>query len=474
LPKIDEVKRAFGADASKLEFVEDGEVVAVRSAGGKWLDKKKWDELNGVVRDVLGGRYSPEHRCWLVELEAPIMPASEMPKRSDGRVDVEAYAGLKSPLAQDEVLWIELGKLKPNRYNPNEMSEEEFQALLDNMRKEGPNGTDPILIRPLGADWEIIDGFHRFKAAGVLAWPKIRCMVRRVDEDRAQEINYAKNKLRGSINPWKEAELFEASRKKGLTQKAIADKFGVTQPYVADRLSLLKIDPTVRQIIPRGINVSLLELLARLDDPVKQKILANRIVHPQGCTVKEAEELFRTLQQPATPPAAPATISATEPTVVLVGPTEHYGKTTVPLAAINKVKAVVRPDVTTPSTEWRVEYRDAGVVISQPITEECGLELEKLGVHVERIEVAPPTPQPPVRVAEVVTTPTPIPETPTQPSAEDVEPPRQAKPREIDLDATHRFCPICGDPMTVTAYERLKKKFESVTVTVASLFKGAA
>jgi len=552
---VEEVKRGF-AKADLLDFADDPEnevflvypkmflgkdfqpcLADARAMGGDWHPELS-PKVFVIPYSVAQAPKSPPNPSRPSTSEgrrgpvAPLpgagvfTPASELPTRHDGKVDLEAVGGLK-PLAQDEVLWVELGKLKPNRYNPNEMSEEEFQPLLENMRKEGPNGTDPLLIRPLGADdWEIIDGFHRYKAAGVLAWPKIRCMVRRVDEDRAQEINYAKNKLRGSINPWKEAELFEASRKKGLTQEAIAKKFGLSsRQYVESTLSLLRVSPTVRQFAPRGANRSLLELLARVDDPVKQTILAKRITHPQGCTVREAEQLLNTLEQypsepsptatptsvptgkpPEVPPKPPATektgpywcpqckrnrddrdvrkdwrgivcmmcgsvVEVVKPAeVVLVGTTEHYGKTTVALTDIVKVKAILRPpNVEPPGVDWRVEYRDSGVVMSKPITEACGLELEKLGVHIDHIEVAPPTPPskaPPAPPA----TPTPT----VASTGEPTLPTSRAKPKEIDLDAIHKFCPICGDPMTVTAYERLKKKFESVTETVASLFKGTA
>jgi len=250
--------------------------------------------------------------------------------------------------------------------------------------------------------------------------------------------------------------------------------------------------------------VSVLEVLARTQDLAKQTILANRIAKG-NCTVRDAEELLRTLEQypsePLTPTATPTTVPtptselvrpcegcANNPNcggtyfylsadgtkyvcdrfktaeVVLVGTAEHYGKTTVPFADMVKVRAVIRPlNVQPPGVDWRAEYRDSGVLMSKPITEECGLELEKLGIPVERIEVAKPAPPPPVRTVEAPT---------AQPSAEQGPPSKPVKPKEIDLDATHKFCPICGDPMTVTAYERLKKKFESVTETVASLFKG--
>ena len=95
-------------------------------------------------------------------------------------------------------------------------------------------------------------------------------MVREVDEDRAQEINYAKNKLRGHINPFKEAELFFHTWEKVKRLEDIGKKFGVSISYVSETVSLRKIPDEVQKIIPRGINRSLLEILARLEDPSEQ------------------------------------------------------------------------------------------------------------------------------------------------------------------------------------------------------------
>lgn len=151
--------------------------------------------------------------------------------------------------------------------------------------------------------YEVIDGEHRLRAAKLLGWKKIRCIIREVDEDRAQEINYAKNKLRGHINPWKEAELFNQAWKKLVTQDAVAKKFGVSQPYVADAMSLMRVSDEVKQIIARAIiqpSSRVLRILASLEDPTDQEALAKEIA--EGITVRDAAFFVQDLKTPKVKP----------------------------------------------------------------------------------------------------------------------------------------------------------------------------
>ena len=57
--------------------------------------------------------------------------------------------------------WIDRDKLKPNNYNPNKVSRENLQLLVQSIMKNG--WTLPIVVRP---DYTIIDGFHRWTVAG--------------------------------------------------------------------------------------------------------------------------------------------------------------------------------------------------------------------------------------------------------------------------------------------------------------------
>lgn len=57
--------------------------------------------------------------------------------------------------------WVDRDKLTANSYNPNKVSEENLQLLIQSIQTNG--WTLPIVVRP---DYTIIDGFHRWTVAG--------------------------------------------------------------------------------------------------------------------------------------------------------------------------------------------------------------------------------------------------------------------------------------------------------------------
>jgi ParB-like chromosome segregation protein Spo0J len=64
-----------------------------------------------------------------------------------------------APLAS--LQWVDRNRLKANDYNPNKVSEENLQLLMQSIETNG--WTLPIVVRP---DFTIIDGFHRWMVSG--------------------------------------------------------------------------------------------------------------------------------------------------------------------------------------------------------------------------------------------------------------------------------------------------------------------
>jgi ParB-like chromosome segregation protein Spo0J len=59
------------------------------------------------------------------------------------------------------VMFVERDQLKPNNYNPNVVSDQNLELLVQSIITNG--WTMPIVVRP---DMTIIDGFHRWTVAG--------------------------------------------------------------------------------------------------------------------------------------------------------------------------------------------------------------------------------------------------------------------------------------------------------------------
>jgi ParB family chromosome partitioning protein len=186
--------------------------------------------------------------------------------------------------------------IAPNDYNTNVMSPDSYRHLVEDMRENGPSAINPILLRKAGKElrkvgkrFEIIDGFNRWKAANELAWKTIPAEIREVSLGEAKVINYRKNSERGTIDPFREAELFKSEIDAGRTQEEVAKRYGIDRSQVSYRLSLLKISGRARRFIDlTRVTPSQLEVIAKVVRSADQELLAKE-VRDKGLGVRKLE-----------------------------------------------------------------------------------------------------------------------------------------------------------------------------------------
>ena len=266
--------------------------------------------------------------------------------------------------------------------------------------------------------------------------------------------------------------------------KEVASKFGVSPEYVSHTIALYRISEDIQKIVPRGTNRSLLEILASIDDPANQEVLAKKIA--EGCTVREAEAFAKGLETGETIEEK----TKAEVALQLI----EGGEEKIPADQLTKVKEVtVKKLGKPPVVEWRVEFRDeSGILCSRTVTGQCGLDLGARGFHVEHIDLSEPE-QPRAQK--------PLPctscsndkekggdcgrvhfhiddqgnyvcefqnkhleeaagaEKGKEKFSEETE--KEERHKELDLDSKAKFCPVCNSQMSPSAYEHLKEKFKA-------------
>ena len=101
---------------------------------------------------------------------------------------------------------IEIDKIFPNEYNPNEMDKKTFDNLKSEIKKSGM--VQPLLIRPKGKSpsglktfYEIIDGEHRWKASKEVGLKKIWAAIVETSKEEQMIKTINMNLLRGVTNP---------------------------------------------------------------------------------------------------------------------------------------------------------------------------------------------------------------------------------------------------------------------------------
>jgi hypothetical protein len=102
--------------------------------------------------------------------------------------------------------------LDKSPWNPNKMTQREFDLLVDNFQVTG--FTDPLLVRPnKKGRYRIVGGHHRFDAAVYLGFKKVPCTIitdPAFDEEAEQFQMVRMNLIRGRMDPQKFFDLYSS------------------------------------------------------------------------------------------------------------------------------------------------------------------------------------------------------------------------------------------------------------------------
>lgn len=93
---------------------------------------------------------------------------------------------------------IELSLIRENDYNPNSMPRHVYEALVTAIRHH--DYVQPIIVRPEGAGYVIVDGAHRFRALREIGRTRAQCVVVRDNATGARLRTLSMNRLRGKTD----------------------------------------------------------------------------------------------------------------------------------------------------------------------------------------------------------------------------------------------------------------------------------
>jgi ParB/RepB/Spo0J family partition protein len=178
-----------------------------------------------------------------------------MPKPKN-RNDAAKPAAQSDPLRGHGLL-IDVKLIAPSPWQPRQAFDEaELAGLAQSISAHGL--LQPILVRETRAGYELLAGERRLRAAKVAGLANIPAVLRRCDDGEAQEIALLENLQRRDLSPIEEAHAFqtllarEGSVNGPLTQVALAQRLGVSQSHIANRLRLLKLPEETKARVISG------------------------------------------------------------------------------------------------------------------------------------------------------------------------------------------------------------------------------
>ncbi len=155
-------------------------------------------------------------------------------------------------MEQEQFLEIPIEQLKKSPTNPRRTRDpKRFEELCISIKDKGI--IQPIVVRANGgaSDYEIVVGEGRYLAARKVGLSILPAMVRKLSDLDVIEIQLIENKHREDFNCIDEAEGLNRLVKGGYSIERIAQKIGLSEKYVYDRIKLLNLIPEAKTLVLR-------------------------------------------------------------------------------------------------------------------------------------------------------------------------------------------------------------------------------
>ena len=143
------------------------------------------------------------------------------------------------------VLWLEPERIRPGAVQPRtEFSEAELEELAQSVAEFGV--LNPLTVRRRGAEFELIAGERRLRAAKRAGLTEVPCIALEVDLEQASLIALVENLQRRDLDFVEQARgIAQLIRMFGLRQEECARKLGKSQSAIANKLRLLRLPEDV-------------------------------------------------------------------------------------------------------------------------------------------------------------------------------------------------------------------------------------
>jgi len=188
---------------------------------------------------------------------------------------------------------IDTASIRPNPYQPRERFDEELlNELTESIREVGI--LQPVLVRPVGDEFELIAGERRWRAARRLGIGRMPALVRDSDDVAALEQALVENVHRADLNALEEAAAYQQLIEDfSLTHEAVASRVGRSRTAVTNTLRLLQLPPSVQKHVRDGaLSMGHARALLGTPDRALQERLAGQAVR-EGWSVRAVEEAVR-------------------------------------------------------------------------------------------------------------------------------------------------------------------------------------
>ncbi|MCK4414233.1 MAG: ParB/RepB/Spo0J family partition protein [Candidatus Eisenbacteria sp.] len=148
---------------------------------------------------------------------------------------------------------------------------------------------EPIIVRPMGARFEIVAGERRWRACRILGWEAIPALIRSYEDQESLEAALIENIQREDLSPVEEARAYEMLIDVyGLSHEETARRVGKDRSTISNLIRVLRLPAAVLRDVSRGtLTVGHARVLLGLPDD--QRVAAAERITQEKWTVRETE-----------------------------------------------------------------------------------------------------------------------------------------------------------------------------------------
>ncbi len=207
--------------------------------------------------------------------------------------------GLSALLREVETTAAGLESIPLDLIDPNPLQarrafpEATLKELADSIRSSGV--VQPVLLRRIqstNGHYQLVAGERRWRAARLVGLETIPAVVRDFSDQDALEVSLTENLVREDLNPLEVAHAYESLQERfHLSHEQIAERLGVNRTTVTNTLRLLRLPPSVQEMVTNGkLSPGHARALLGLDSAVAQAQLA-RLILQRELSVREVEQM---------------------------------------------------------------------------------------------------------------------------------------------------------------------------------------
>jgi len=197
---------------------------------------------------------------------------------------------------ESSIVEINISLIEPNPNQPRKtFDKDKIQELAESIKEHGL--IQPIIVKKVGENYQIIAGERRWRACTDLGLDKIPAIVRDLDNKSQTEMALIENIQREDLNPIDEAIAYDLLiQRYDLTQEELSKVVGKSRVYVTNILRLLKLSEFVKKMIIEGkISQGHGKILIGLTEN-RQNQLINRVIKGK-LSVRELEKIVKNLKK---------------------------------------------------------------------------------------------------------------------------------------------------------------------------------